>query len=356
MMTDPYSLNMDTVERQSQPTSAEELDRMISNPEQSVIAAVEALPGDFLVLGAGGKMGLHLSQMLRRALTQLGRRDQVFAISRFTAPGSMRRFLADGISTHAADLSEPSAYVSLPDAANVFFLAGMKFGTASNPDLLDRMNVQTPRLVAEHYRASKIVALSTGCVYSFSSPESGGSTESSPTDPPGQYAISCLGRETQFIQASKRYQTACTLVRLNYSVELRYGVLVDIAIKVFHGQTIHVDTGYVNVIWQGDAISQIIRCMQIAQTPPAIINITGCEMLRIRDIAERFAEIFGKPARIAGTESPTAWLSNNAQSVKLFGAPSTSVDTMIERISRWIASGGETLGKPTHFENREGAY
>jgi len=355
-MTDPQSLNTDTVACLSQPRSADELDRMISNPDRSVITAVEELSGDFLVLGAGGKMGLHLCQMLQRALTQLGRTDQVVAISRFAAPGSTRRFLDYGIATHAADLSEPSAYAGLPDAANVFFLAGMKFGTASNPDLLERMNIQTPRLVAEHYRSSKIVALSTGCVYSFTSPESGGSTESSPTDPPGQYAISCLGRETQFIESSKRHQTACTLVRLNYSVELRYGVLVDIAEKVFHGKTIHVDTGYANVIWQGDAISQIIRCVQIAQTPPTIINITGCETLRIRDIAERFAVIFGKPARIEGTESPTAWLSHNGKSVKLFGPPPTSVDTMIDRISRWIASGGATLGKPTHFENRDGAY
>ena len=341
---------------ESVPTSADQLDQMTSQPDQHVIAAVEAMPGDIVVLGAGGKMGLNLCQMLRRSLSQLGRRDQVFAVSRFSSDNATARFIDHDIRTIAADLSDPAVYSRLPDSPHVFFLAGVKFGTTSSPDLLDRMNVKTPRLVANHFRFCKIVALSTGCVYSFTSPQSGGSTESSPTDPPGQYALSCLGRERQFIDASNRHNTACTLVRLNYSVELRYGVLVDIAEKIFHGRPINVDTGYANVIWQGDAISQIIRCMMIAQAPPAIINMTGCDVLKIRDIADRFADLFGKPAIIEGTEAPTAWLSNNARSVELFGRPPTSVDTMIRRIAKWVAAGGETLGKPTHFENRDGAY
>jgi nucleoside-diphosphate-sugar epimerase len=341
---------------ESMPTSSDQLDEMISQPDQDAVAAVDTMPGDFVVLGAGGKMGLHLCQMLRRALSQLGRHDRVFAVSRFSSDNATRRFVDHDIRTIAADLSDPAVYSRLPDSPNVFFLAGVKFGTASSPDLLDRMNVQTPRLAANHFRFCKIVALSTGCVYSFTSPESGGSTESSPTDPPGQYALSCLGREREFIDASNRHNTACTLVRLNYSVELRYGVLVDIAEKVFHGRPVNIDTGYANVIWQGDAISQIIRCLTIAQSPPAIINITGCDVLKIRDIAHRFATIFDKPAIIEGNEAPTAWLSNNARSVELFGEPPTSVDTMLRRIATWVAAGGETLGKPTHFENRDGAY
>lgn len=336
--------------------SVAELDRMISEPDESVIASVAATPGDFVVLGAGGKMGLHLCQMLRRSLSKLGRHDQVYAVSRFSTADAIRRFLDDDIRTFVADLSDPAVYSQLPASPNVFFLAGVKFGTASSHELLDRMNVQTPRLVAQHYRSSRLVALSTGCVYSFTTPKSGGSTESSPTDPPGEYAASCLGREREFINASKHYGTPCTLVRLNYSVEFRYGVLVDIAEKIFHGRSINVDTGYANVIWQGDAILQIIRCLEIIQSPPTIINITGCDILKIRDIAYRFATIFGKQAEIEGNEASTAWLSNNARSVALFGKPPTSVDTMIHRIAQWVTSGGETLGKPTHFENREGAY
>jgi nucleoside-diphosphate-sugar epimerase len=355
-MTNQSMATPEEFARESVPISSEHLDEMISQPDQHAIAAVDAMPGDFVVLGAGGKMGLHLCQMLRRALSQLGRRDQVFAVSRFSSDNATRRFFQHDIRTIAADLSDPAVYSRLPDSPNVFFMAGVKFGTASSPDLLDRMNVQTPRLAANHFRSSKIVALSTGCVYSFTSPQSGGSTESSPTDPPGQYALSCLGREREFIDASNRHNTACTLVRLNYSVELRYGVLVDIAEKVFHGRPVNVDTGYANVIWQGDAISQIIRCLTIAHSPPAIINITGCDVLKIRDMAHRFAAIFDKPAMIEGNEAPTAWLSNNARSVELFGKPPTSVDTMIRRIAKWVAAGGETLGKPTHFENRDGAY
>lgn len=355
-MTDQSSINGHPFATETLPTSIDELDRMISQPDEAAISSVAATPGDFVVLGAGGKMGLHLCQMLRRALSNLGRHDQVFAVSRFSAAAATRRFIDHDIRTIAADLSDPAVYSQLPDSPNVFFLAGVKFGTASSPELLDRMNVQTPRLVAQHYRTSRLVALSTGCVYSFTSPESGGSTESSPTDPPGVYAQSCLGREREFLRASKKYQTQCTLVRLNYSVELRYGVLVDIAQKVLHGQSINVDTGYANVIWQGDAISQIIRCLEITQSPPALINITGCDVLKVRDIAHRFATIFGKQAQIDGNESPTAWLSNNGRSVALFGKPPTSVDTMIHRIAHWVANGGETLGKPTHFENRDGAY
>jgi nucleoside-diphosphate-sugar epimerase len=355
-MAAEHSTTDDRPGEEQLPSSTDQLDLLISKPDDDVLAVVDLMPGDFIVLGAGGKMGLHLCQMLRRSLSQLGRRDEVIAVSRFLSDHSTDRFIASDIRIIAADLSDPAVYPQLPDAPNLFFLAGVKFGTSSSPDLLERMNVLTPRYAASHFRSSKIVALSTGCVYSFSSPQSGGSTETSPTEPPGQYALSCLGREREFIDGSIQHQTKCTLVRLNYSVELRYGVLVDIADKVFHGRPVNVDTGYANVIWQGDAISQIIRCLPLANTPPTIINITGSETVRIRDIAERFASIFGRPALIEGCEAPTAWLSNNARSVKLFGKPSTDLNTMIHRIAQWVANGGETLGKPTHFENRDGAY
>jgi nucleoside-diphosphate-sugar epimerase len=202
----------------------------------------------------------------------------------------------------------------------------------------------------------RIVALSTGCVYAFTTPDSGGSTESSPLDPPGEYARSCLGRERAFIAGSETYGTACAVVRLNYSVELRYGVLVDIAQRIHAGLPVNVQTGYVNVIWQGDAVAQVLCCLPLAASPPLIINITGCETLSVRELAQRFARRFGKPANIEGTESPTAWLSNNRRAVALFGKPPTDIDRVIDWIADWIDRGGELLGKPTHFENREGNF
>lgn len=338
------------------PTTPEELDRLISAPSAAVCEAVRSCAGDFVVLGAGGKMGLHLAQMLRRALQQLGDDRRVIAVSRFQNADSSASFHRHGIETLSADLSRAEDYPSLPAAANVFFLAGVKFGTGSSPELLRQMNVEMPARVAEHYHASRIVAMSTGCVYSFTTPQSGGSLETDATDPPGDYARSCLGREQAFIDGSLRHGTPVALIRLNYSVEMRYGVLVDIAIKVLRGQPFDVGMGYANVIWQGDAISQIIRSLPLTSSPPPVLNVTGREVLRVRDLAERFARRLGTTAKIEGTEGPTAWLSNSSLAAELFGEPSVDLATLIDWTSDWIAHGRELLGKPTHFENREGKY
>ena len=265
-------------------------------------------------------------------------------------------FTAAGIQWTQADLSQPDQVAKLPNAANLFFLAGVKFGTASNTGLLQLMNERVPMMVASKFAGSKIVALSTGCVYSFVSPESGGSVEQSPTDPPGEYARSCLGREQAFVDAAANRGTRSALVRLNYSVELRYGVLVDIAQKVLAGQPIDLSTGYFNVIWQGDAIDHIIQCLPLASAPPLAINVTGSETLRVRDIAFELAKRFGVEAKLTGSEAPTAWLSNAAKSHSLFGPPKISVGSMIDWIADWLKAGGETLGKPTHFQTRDGNY
>jgi dTDP-4-dehydrorhamnose reductase len=307
-------------------------------------------------LGAGGKMGLHVCQMLRRCQEQLGRDDKVIAVSRFGSAGASEPLARSGIAVVAADLSVASAYKDLPVVPNVIFLAGVKFGTASSPELLRRMNETMPALVAEHFRHSRIVALSTGCVYAFTTPESGGSTESSPLDPPGEYARSCLGRERAFIGGSEKYGTACAVVRLNYSVELRYGVLIDIARRVHAGLPVNVQTGYVNLIWQGDAVAQVLSCLPLATSPPLIINITGCETLSVRELAQRFGQRLGKAVTIEGTQSPTAWLSNNGRAVALFGKPPTDIDRVIDWTAQWIDRGGELLDKPTHFENRDGNF
>lgn len=342
--------------QQQPPQSVEELDRRISTPTEEVVAAIAQCPGDHMVLGAGGKMGWHVCRMLRSALDTASPASRVFAVSRFGSPGATEPFQRQGIETVAADLSLPEAYANLPEVPNIVFLAGVKFGTSSSPELLERMNVTMPRLVAEHYRSSRIVALSTGCVYAFTHPQSGGSTEESPTDPPGEYARSCLGRERAFIDGSRQHGTACALIRLNYSVELRYGVLVDIAHKVLSGQSVDCTTGHVNVIWQGDAVAQILRCLPLASSPPLVLNITGPEVLSVRELAERFGQLLKRPVRLQGSEAATAWLSNSSRARELFGPPRVDIDTLTRWTADWLSAGQPLLGKPTHFENRQGSY
>ncbi|MEZ6058961.1 MAG: NAD(P)-dependent oxidoreductase [Planctomycetaceae bacterium] len=300
-------------------------------------------------------MGFHLSLMLCRALQELGRRDSVIAVSRFGSAESQADFAAAGCDVRPADLADERQVASLPDVENVFFLAGIKFGSSQNPDSLRQMNVEMPRTVADRFRRSSIVALSTGCVYSFTTPESGGSTESSPTDPPGAYAESCLGREQAFVEAG-RLGTRSSIIRLNYSIDLRYGVLVDIAQAVMAGRPVDLTTGYVNVIWQGDAIAHIVQALPHAAAPPEIFNVTGADVLRVRDLAHAFAVRFGVEAQLTGRESDTAWLNNPAKSHRLFGPPAVSTEQLVDWVADWLKRGSPTLNKPTHFEARDGKY
>jgi nucleoside-diphosphate-sugar epimerase len=338
------------------PQSVQQLDDAITQPSDAVLATIEQSAGRFAVLGAGGKMGFHVSRMLQRSLQQLGRLDPVITVSRFSSPESRETFERSGFEVISADISDQDQLGTIPLVENVIYLAGIKFGSASNADLLQQMNVTMPGLVADHFRDSRIVAFSTGCVYSFTSPASGGSTEQDETDPPGDYAQSCLQRERAFTRGSHLHGTKCALVRLNYSIDLRYGVLVDIAQQVRAGVPIAVDTGHVNVIWQGDAVSQILQCVPRATSEPFIINVTGSETLSVRDIAAQFGQRFGCAATFTGTEAPTCWLNNNSLARKLFGDPTMSVDCMIDWIADWLERGGETLGKPTQFQNRDGDY
>lgn len=301
-------------------------------------------------------MGFHTSLMLQRALQELGHHEPVMTISRFGATAVRQQFDDAGFRVVAADLSDAQAVADLPPADNIIFLAGVKFGTSNQPEVLQRMNVRMPTLVAERYRTSRIVALSTGCVYSFTTPESGGSSEDSEVAPPGDYAQSCRGREAAFEAAARSCGTRSALIRLNYAIDLRYGVLVDIAQKVRASQPVNVDMGYANVIWQGDAIAHILQSLPHASAPPFVVNITGPDVLRIRDIAIMFAERFRCEPLIEGQEQPTAWLSNAARAHSLFGAPRVSLEQMIHWIADWLEQGGETLGKPTHFEVRSGNY
>ena len=341
---------------QQPPRSIAELEEIITRPPKAVLSAINQSPGDFMVLGAGGKMGFHISRMLQRGIQETGRNNSVSVVSRFSSPRAREPFERFGFNVVAADLSDPNQLANVPHTQNVIYLAGVKFGTSSDAGLLKQMNVTMPELVAGHFRGSRIVALSTGCVYSFTTPESGGSTEQSATDPPGAYAQSCLQRERAFVRGSIEHGTKCALVRLNYSIELRYGVLVDIAQQVKSGASIDVTTGYVNVIWQGDAVAQVLQCLPHAASPPMVINVTGTETLAVRDLATGFADRFGCVAKFAGNEAASCWLNNSARARELFGQPSVNVEQMMDWIADWIDHGGQTLGKPTHFQNRDGNY
>lgn len=338
------------------PCPPEGVDEFLSQPENATIEMLARYPGPVHVLGAGGKMGLHLSMMLRRALDARGSREPVTAVSRFRTLRDRAEFEDRGIAVHACDLTDPAAVAALPEAANIFFLAGVKFGTASAPDLLRTFNVEMPRLVAHRFARARIVAFSSGCIYPFVTKASGGATEATPPAPVGDYAASCLAREAAFAEVSRAHGTRVALLRLNYSVEFRYGLLVDIAQKVLSGEPVDVTTGYFNVIWQRDAVDYAIRSLDVAGSPAVPINITGPQTLSVREIAQRFGELFHRPVTITGTEAETAWLNNAADSHRRFGPPATSIDDMLRWVASWLRRGGDTWGKPTGFAQRDGQF
>jgi len=232
----------------------------------------------------------------------------------------------------------------------------VKFGTAAAPELLRRVNVELPRRVGERFRSARIVAFSTGCVYPFVAPETGGATEATPPAPVGDYALSCLGREESFAEVARRHGTRVALIRLNYSVEFRYGILTDIARRVFRGEPVDVTTGHVNAIWQRDALDHVIRTLDLAAAPAAPVNVTGPGILAVRHLAARFGELLGRPAVITGTEAATAWLNDASALHRRLGAPPTSVEQMQRWIAAWLLAGGGDWGKPTGFERRDGNF
>jgi nucleoside-diphosphate-sugar epimerase len=338
------------------PCAPEAIDDFISQPTPRVVEVLARTRGPFLVLGAGGKIGLHLGVMVRRALDQLGRNDRVIAVSRFSTLRDRAAFDSRGVETLPCDLGDPARLNQLPDAPTVFFLAGVKFGTATAPGLLRATNVDIPRRVAEKFPRSRIVAFSSGCVYPFVTPASGGAREDTPPAPVGDYAASCVAREQAFTEVAAAHGTPVALIRLNYSIEFRYGLLVDIAQMVLARRPIDVTTGYVNVIWQTDAVAHSIQSLESAGSPAVPINVTGAETLSVRDLAQRFGRAFQIPVEIVGTEADTAWLNNASHSHRLYGAPATTVDQMVQWISEWLKRDGETWGKPTGFERRDGRF
>ncbi|MEP7064761.1 MAG: NAD(P)-dependent oxidoreductase [Gemmatimonadota bacterium] len=332
------------------------LEDALSAPTAGLLASLRSTPGDIIVLGAAGKMGPTLARMARRAVDELGRRDRVIAVSRFSSATAEQSLQESGIETVRCDLLDRDAVAALPDAPNVIFMAGQKFGTRDAPSATWMMNVVLPAIAAERYAKARIVAFSTGNVYPLCPVERDGSREGDTPGPVGEYAMSCLGRERVFEDASARHGTRVAIVRLNYAIDLRYGVLVDIASRVLRGEPIDVRMGHVNVIWQGDANDWALRCLAHASAPPFVVNVTGGETLAVRELAARFGELLERTPTFTGTEAPDALLSNATLAHSLFGAPSVPVGRLLEWVAEWVRAGQPLLGKPTHFEERTGAF
>lgn len=347
---------MSTVPGNAMIQNEADLDDLLSRPTEADVAAMAALDGDLLILGAGGKMGPTLALRARRAVQWSGARVRVRAVARFSRSGIAEQLHAAGVDTISADLLEPGAVEHLPDCNNVIFMAAMKFGTTGGEPLTWAMNTFLPGLIAHRYRRSRIVAFSTGNVYPLVAPVSGGATEFTPPNPIGEYAQSALGRERMFEYVSREFGTPVVLLRLNYANELRYGVLLDIGRRVFERQPVDLRMGAVNVIWQGDANSMCLRSFAHAQSPPLVLNITGPEITSVRYIANEFGRRFGVDPILDGTESDTSLLSNGSQATRLFGYPTVTLGQMIDWVTTWIGMGGNTLGKPTHFEARDGRF
>jgi hypothetical protein len=334
-----------------------ELEDLLSRPDDATAAAMASLEGDLLILGAGGKMGPSLARLARRSCERAGVSKRIMAVARFTNPSLAAELSAAGIETITCDLLDRESLSRLPDIPNVVFMAARKFGTSGEAHLTWAMNTYLPGLVAERYRDSRIVAFSTGNVYPLRSISHGGATETTPVDPVGEYAQSALGRERMFEYASARWGTRVVLLRLNYAVELRYGVLVDIGLAVFERRPIDLAMPRVNVIWQGEANAWCLRSFPFCQAPPLILNITGSETLTVREVALEFGRHFGiEPTFVSDTEGASALLSDSSKARELFGDPKIGPQEMISGIANWIEKGGALLNKPTHFQARDGRF
>ncbi|MEI6105669.1 MAG: epimerase [Opitutae bacterium] len=339
------------------PQTDRDIEQLLSSPTRGAIAAAAGLKGNFMVLGVGGKMGTTTAVMLRRALDAAGRPEAVVTgVSRFSRAEARAELEALGVRTLSCDLADAAQLAALPDTPNVLFLAGQKFGTDSAPELTWMQNTIVPALVAQRFRDSRLVIFSTGCVYPFVPTTGPGANEREPVAFLGEYASTCVGRERVFTHYSKLFGTPQLLYRLNYSVELRYGVLVDIAQKVWSGESVDVTMGWLNCIWQGDACARAIQCLAYTASPPRILNITGPDKLSIRALAGEFGRQLGRTPVIIGQEAPTAWLADASESIKLFGAPEMPVPRMMELITAYVRANGRLLGKPTHFEARSGKF
>jgi nucleoside-diphosphate-sugar epimerase len=332
--------------------SVEELEEFLGRPTRALVDDLAAIDGDLMILGVAGKMGPTLARLAKNAAP----RKRVIGVARFSDAAVRERLEGWGVETIAADLLDRAAVEALPRVPNVVFAAGHKFGAKDNQPLTWAMNTHVPALVADTFRASRIVAFSTGNVYPLTPLGQQPPNEATPPSPIGEYAQSCLGRERMFEHFSARHGTPGRIVRLNYAIDMRYGVLFDIASRIRRREPVDVTMGHVNVIWQGDANAQALRCLAVATVPTSPLNVSGPETTSIRWLAREFARIFGKPVHLTGTEAPTAWLMNTGEAERLFGYPRVPLKQMVAWVADWIAHEQRLLGKPTKLEQRDGHY
>ncbi len=333
--------------------SIADLEDLMTEPSPELVGDLARVPGDILILGVAGKMGPTLARMAKRAAP----RKRIVGVARFSVPETRNELDRGGVETIQADLLDRGAIEALPRLDNVVFMAGMKFGAGGNEPLTWAMNAHVPAMVAEVFKASRIVVFSTGCVYPYVPIDGGGATEETPTvPPPGDYAYSCLGRERMFQYFSAKHRTPGRIIRLNYAIDMRYGVLHDVATSVLRGDPIDLSMGHANVIWQGDANAAALRYLARTTAPTTPINITGPETISIRSIAGEFGRLLGKSPKLAGVEATTGWVNNAARMISEIGPLRVTLDTMVRWTADWVSHGRASLGKPTHYEVRDGKY
>ncbi len=335
----------------------QQLDDMLSEPPDYLVQAMKRLEGDLLILGTAGKIGPTLARMAKRASQAAGKNRRIIGVDRFPNGDADMKPLQDwGIETLKCDMLNQAQLDSLPEVPNVMYMAGMKFGSTGQEPLTWAMNAYLPGMVSQKFRNSRIVAYSTGNVYGLCPLEKRGCKEEDQVNPLGDYAMSCLGRERIFQHFSKTLNIPVTIFRLNYAAEVRYGVLVDIAQKVWAGQEVDVAMGHFNVIWQADASAMSLACLEHAACPPKIVNSSGPEILSVREVAQQFGKLMGKSAKVVGKEQPSALLNDSSMSFKMFSLPRVTAEQLITWVAQWIMQGGSSLGKPTHFEARDGKF
>lgn len=334
----------------------DQLEHLLSAPPEPVVRALSQMEGDLLVLGVGGKMGPTLARMALRATQQAGHSRRIYGVSRFS-DDSVRQSLAQlGVETIQGDLLDRRLIEALPDAENIVYMPALKFGAAENPGLAWAMHTYLPSLVCERFSNSRILAFSTGNIYGMEPVTGLGSRETDPPRPCGEYAMSCLGRERIFEYFSQAHGLPVSVVRLNYACDLRYGVLVDLALKVVSQTPIDLAMGYVNVIWQGDANAMALCALVDAKAPPFVINVAGAERQQVRSLATELGRFLGRSPRFTGQEAADALLSNSAKMCARYGPPRVSVDRMLRWTAAWIKNDRGTYGKPTRYEQRDGRF
>lgn len=336
--------------------SEEKLNKLLSTPSDALVEDMKKIKGDIMILGAGGKMGPTLCVLAKNAAKKAGVEKRIIAVSRGTDKIATELLQENGVEVIAMDLLDKEKLYSLPEVENIIFMAGKKFGTNGNEWQTWAMNSVLPAFVADKFKKSNIVVFSSGNIYPIVPLSSGGCTEEDRPLPNGEYAMSCLARERSFEYAAQTYGTKVFIYRLNFAVDLRYGVVYDVAEKIMKGQKISLSTPCFNFIWQGSANEIAIRGLLHAESPARVMNVTGPETISIKKTAIELGKYLSKEPLFEGEEGENAYLNDASLALETFGYPSVNARTLIRWQSEWLLDGGRSLNKPTHFEERKGIY